>query len=183
MIAIFVVSVLYMALYWWPHSQGRPSVFDRYTPLGRELLAKLGFAPETKQIEGEGQEEASPPVDRTVVRNAIIRRAEWTNSLELDAIETSGRDVTIVVRARMTSSEALKATREIFTIVFEDVSNVDSIRVITRVKARSAAGGGRFVDSVRTDIMMTRATYANLNWPTVTPSGLPKVADRAKLNL
>jgi len=182
LITLFALSVLYMALYWWPHSQGRSSVFDGYEPAARAFLEKLGFAPKT-EVSGQvaGEKQKSPPVDPNVIRNAILGSAEWVNADELDDVQTSGRAATVLVRARMTDDEALSATRDIITIVFEEVGNLTQIRVITRVKARSAAKAGRVVDSVRTDIMMTRATYERLNWSSVKPRQLPKVADSAKV--
>lgn len=182
MITLFSVSVLYMALYWWPHSQGRSSPLDKYAPAGRAFLAKLGWAPKTaSNMQGADGKSARQPVSGGIIRNAILGNAEWISYDELDQVETSGRNATVVIRARMTNDEALATSREVFDICFSKVANLMVLRVITRVKGRSAAGSGRFVDSVRTDITMSRGTFSNLNWPTVTPNRLPKVADRAKL--
>lgn len=180
-ILLFVGSVLYMGLYFWPHSQGRASPLDKYAPAGRSILQRMGLAPKTVTETDPRTGKAVRPVSGRLIRHEILQSAEWINSDELDSVQTSGRTATVLVRARMTNDEALAATLEIFKIVFPRVDNVASLRVLMRVKARTAAGSGRIEDLLRSDITMTRATYNRLNWSKVTPNGLPKVADRAKL--
>lgn len=182
MVTLFVVSILYMALYWWPHSQGRSSSLDKYAPAVRAFLEKLGWAPKTQGVGAKGSGKApARPVSTSAIRNAILDSSEWVNYSELDDIQTSGGSATVLVRGRMTDTEALRAAHEIFGVCFEKVGNLASLRVVVRVKGRSAAGSGRFVDALKSDITLTRGTYEKLNWASVTPARLPKVADRAKL--
>lgn len=182
MITLFVLSILYLALYWWPHNQGRESPLDRYEPATRAFLAKLGFAPKTEASVAKGKSgKAASSVNANAVRNAILSSSEWVNSDELDDVQTSGRTATVLVRGRMTNDETLEATREIFMTVFPEVRNLTQLRVIVRVKARSAAGAGRVIDTIRSDIMMSRRTYDSLNWGSVRARQVPKVADRARV--
>jgi len=180
LLLLTAASILYLGLYYWPHSQGRPSPLDKYAPLARGILDKMGLAPKKQGIVGsEKDEEGAKPISADAIRHEIVQSAEWINTDEIAAIETTARTATVTVRAKMTNQEALAATREIFMIVFRGVPEVSALRVVMRVKARAAPG--RIIDVLRSDISMTRSTYKKINWARLTPRALPKAADEAKL--
>ncbi len=181
MVALLVLSVAYVLLYYWPHSQGRASVLDKYVPAARRVLEKMGFASKTKVTDVGVEQGATTgkPASTARVRHEIEAGSEWINSTEIASVTASGRSVAVTVRAKMSNEEALAATREIFMIVFKKVPEVASLRVMMRVKARVAPGPVR--DFLRSDIMMTRSTYSRVNWDSLSPKRLPGVADRAKL--
>ncbi len=180
--ALFVLSILYMGFYYWPHSQGRPSPLDKYTPAVVRLLSKMGFVPKSKTTEesgAEGEAVDEKPLDKNQIREDIVANAEWVNDREIASVTTSVRSATVTVRAKMTDAEALRVTKEILMIVFKTTSGAAEVRVVTRVKARFAPGTVR--DLVRSDITMTRSTYRSVNWDRLPPAKLPKVADKARL--